>query len=79
VRHRHYARLYDDLRTAQHELQRMNRAYGQRLTPVGPYIQQFDTGLGAQAWGQRAVRQVNRALLGISGTPFRDAVHESSG
>src|SRR6266536_5979812 len=26
-----------------------------------------------------AVRQVNRALLRISGTPFPDAVHESSG
>ena len=42
--------LFDDLRTAQDELLRMNRAYGQRLTPAGPFIQQFDTGPGAQAW-----------------------------
>jgi HSP20 family protein len=42
--------LFDDLRTAQDELLRMNRAYGQRLTPAGQFAQQFDAGPGAQAW-----------------------------
>jgi HSP20 family protein len=42
--------LFDDMRTAQDELLRMNRAYGQRLTPVGQFVQQSDTGSGAQAW-----------------------------
>ena len=42
--------LFDDLRSAQDELLRMNRAYGQRLSPAGPFVQQFDTGTGAQAW-----------------------------
>ena len=42
--------LFDDMRTAQDELLRMNRAYGQRLTPASQFVQQFDTGSGAQAW-----------------------------
>jgi HSP20 family protein len=42
--------LFDDLRTAQDELLRMNRAYGQRLTPAGQFAPESGTGLGAQAW-----------------------------
>ena len=45
--------LFDDLRAAQDELLRMTRAYGQRLTPAGQFVQQFDTGSGAQAWAPR--------------------------
>jgi HSP20 family protein len=42
--------LFDDLRTAQDELLRMNRAYGQRLTPAGQFAPQSGTDLGGQAW-----------------------------
>jgi HSP20 family protein len=42
--------LFDDMRTAQDELLRMNRAYGQRLTPAGQFVHQSDAGPGAQAW-----------------------------
>jgi HSP20 family protein len=42
--------LFDDMRTAQDELLRMNRAYGQWFTPAGQFVQQPGTGAGAQAW-----------------------------
>ena len=42
--------LFEDLRSAQDELLRMNRAYGQRLSPAGYFGQWFDPTAGTQAW-----------------------------
>jgi HSP20 family protein len=42
--------LFEDLRSAQDELLRMNRAYGQRLSPAGYFGQWFDPGASTEAW-----------------------------
>jgi HSP20 family protein len=42
--------LFEDLRSAQDELLRINRAYGQRLSPAGYFGQWFDPGASTQAW-----------------------------
>jgi len=42
--------LFEDLRGAQDELLRINRAYGQRLSPAGYFGQWFDPGASTQAW-----------------------------
>jgi HSP20 family protein len=42
--------LFEDLRSAQDELLRMNRAYGQRLSPAGYSGQWFDPSASTQAW-----------------------------
>ena len=42
--------LFDDLRSAQDELLRMNRMHGQRLSPFGHYGQQSDASTSSQAW-----------------------------
>jgi HSP20 family protein len=42
--------LFDDLRSTQDELLRMNRMHGQRLSPFGHYGQQSDASTTAQAW-----------------------------
>jgi HSP20 family protein len=42
--------LLEDLRSAQDELVRMNRAHGQRLSPVGYFGQWFDPSASTQAW-----------------------------
>jgi HSP20 family protein len=42
--------LFEDLRGAQDELLRMNRAYGQRLSPAGYFGQWFDPSASTQAW-----------------------------
>jgi HSP20 family protein len=42
--------LFEDLRSAQDELLRMNRAYGQRLSPAGYVGQWFDPTASTQAW-----------------------------
>jgi HSP20 family protein len=42
--------LFEDLRSAQDELLRMNRVYGQWLSPAGYLGQLFDPSAGTQAW-----------------------------
>lgn len=42
--------LFEDLRSAQDELLRMNRIYGQRLNPAGYSGQWFDPSASTQAW-----------------------------
>ena len=42
--------LFEDLRGAQDELLRMNRAHGQRLSPAGYFGQWFDPSASMQAW-----------------------------
>lgn len=42
--------LFEDLRSAQDELLRMNRAHGQRLSPAGYFGQWFDPSASMQAW-----------------------------
>jgi HSP20 family protein len=42
--------LFEDLRRAQDELLRMNRAHGQWLSPAGYPAQQFDPSTSTQAW-----------------------------
>jgi HSP20 family protein len=42
--------LFEDLRGAQDELLRMNRAYGQRLSPAAYFGQWFDPSASAEAW-----------------------------
>jgi HSP20 family protein len=42
--------LFEDLRSAQDELLRMNKAYGQRLSPAGYFGQWFDPSASMQAW-----------------------------
>jgi HSP20 family protein len=42
--------LFEDLRSAQDELLRMNRAYGQRLSPAGYFGQWFDPSASTEAW-----------------------------
>jgi len=42
--------LFEDLRRAQDELLRMNRAHGQWLSPAGYLGQQYDPGASTQAW-----------------------------
>jgi HSP20 family protein len=42
--------LFEDLRSAQDELLRMNRAHGQRLSPAGYIGQWFDPSASMQAW-----------------------------
>src|SRR6266480_4603408 len=42
--------LFEDLRGAQDDLLRMNRAYGQRLSPAGYFGQWFDPSASTQAW-----------------------------
>ena len=42
--------LFEDLRSAQDELLRMNRAYGQRLSPSGYFGQWFDPSASTEAW-----------------------------
>jgi HSP20 family protein len=42
--------LFEDLRSAQDELLRMNRVYGQRLNPAGYFGQWFDPSASTQAW-----------------------------
>jgi HSP20 family protein len=42
--------LFEDLRSAQDELLRMNRVYGQRLSPVGYFGQWSDPSASTQAW-----------------------------
>ncbi len=42
--------LFEDQRSAQDELLRMNRAYGQRLNPAGYFGQWFDPSASTQAW-----------------------------
>ena len=42
--------LFEDLRSAQDELLRMNRAHGQRLSPAGYFGQWFDPSASTQAW-----------------------------
>jgi len=42
--------LFEDLRGAQDELLRMNRAHGQRLSPAGYFGQWFDPSTSTQAW-----------------------------
>jgi HSP20 family protein len=42
--------LFEDLRSGQDELLRMNRAYGQRLNPAGYFGQWFDPSASMQAW-----------------------------
>ncbi len=42
--------LFEDLRRAQDEMLRMNRAHSQWLSPVGYLGQQFDSSASTQAW-----------------------------
>jgi HSP20 family protein len=42
--------LFEDLRSAQDELLRMNRAPSQWLSPAGYFGQRFDPGASTQAW-----------------------------
>ena len=42
--------LFEDLRSAQDELLRMNRVYSQRLAPVGYAGQWFDPSASTQTW-----------------------------
>jgi HSP20 family protein len=42
--------LFEDLRSGQDELLRMNRAHGQRLNPAGYFGQWFDPSASMQAW-----------------------------
>jgi HSP20 family protein len=42
--------LFEDLRSAQDELLRMNRAHGQRLSPAGYFGQWLDPSASMQAW-----------------------------
>ena len=42
--------LFEDLRSAQDDLLRMNRAYGQRLSPASYFGQWFDPSASTQAW-----------------------------
>jgi HSP20 family protein len=42
--------LFGDLRSAQDELLRMSRAYGQWLSPAGYFGQLFDPSANTQAW-----------------------------
>ena len=42
--------LFEDLRNAQDEMLRMNRAHGQRLSPAGYSGQQYDPSASTQAW-----------------------------
>lgn len=42
--------LFEDLRSAQDELLRMNRAHGQRLSPAGYFGQWLDPSAGTEAW-----------------------------
>ncbi len=42
--------MFEDLRSAQDELLRMNRAHGQRLSPAGYSGQWFDPSATTQAW-----------------------------
>jgi HSP20 family protein len=42
--------LFEDLRSGQDELLRMNRVYGQRLNPAGYFGQWFDPSASMQAW-----------------------------
>jgi HSP20 family protein len=42
--------LFEDQRSAQDELLRMNRVYGQRLNPAGYFSQWFDPSASTQAW-----------------------------
>lgn len=42
--------LFEDLRSAQDELLRMNRAHGQRLSPAGYFGQWLDPSASTQAW-----------------------------
>jgi HSP20 family protein len=42
--------LFEDLRSGQDELLRMNRAYGQRLSPAGYLGQWIDPRASTQAW-----------------------------
>jgi HSP20 family protein len=42
--------LFEDLRSAQDELLRMNKIYGQRLSPAGYFGQLIDPSASTQAW-----------------------------
>jgi HSP20 family protein len=42
--------LFEDLRNAQDELLRMNRVYGQWLSPAGYFSRLFDPSASTQAW-----------------------------
>ena len=42
--------LFEDQRSAQDELLRMSRAYGQWLSPAGYFGQRFDSSASTQAW-----------------------------